>query len=106
MSENYSPVTNQPTYQPAQKDSTLAILSLVLGIASYVVIPVVGSLAAIILGHVAKSEIRNSNGTLSGNGMATAGLVLGYVQWALLILGIVVLILVFGFVERNGGTWY
>lgn len=106
MSENYPPVNNQPTYQPTKKDSTLAILSLVLGIASYFVIPVIGSLAAIILGHIAKSEIRNSNGALSGNGMATAGLVLGYVQWALLILGIVVLILLFGFVERNGGTWY
>lgn len=106
MSENFPPVTNQPTYQPASKDSTLAILSMVLGIASYVVIPVLGSLAAIILGHIAKSEIKKSNGALSGNGMATAGLVLGYVQWALIILGIVVLILVFGFVRRNGGTWY
>jgi hypothetical protein len=106
MSENYPPVSNQPTYQPAQKDSTLAILSLVFGIASYLVVPVIGSLAAIILGHIAKSEIKKSNGTLTGNGMATAGLVLGYVQWAFLILGLIILVLVLGFAARNGTTWY
>lgn len=106
MSENYPPVSNQPTYLPAQKDSTLAILSLVFGIASYLVVPVIGSLAAIILGHIAKSEIKKSNGTLTGNGMATAGLVLGYVQWAFLILGLIILVLVLGFAARNGTTWY
>ena len=34
--------------------------------------------AAIILGHISRSEIRKSNGQLKGNGMATAGLVMGY----------------------------
>lgn len=36
------------------------------------------AIAAIILGHMSRSEIRNSNGRLKGNGMATAGLVMGY----------------------------
>ena len=106
MSENYPPVSNQPTYLPAQKDSTLAILSLVFGIASYLVVPVIGSLAAIILGHIAKSEIRKSNGTLTGNGLATAGLVLGYVQWGLTVIGIAIAVLVFGYAASNGTNWY
>lgn len=106
MSENIPPTSSQPTYLPAQKDSTLAILSLVFGIASYLVVPVIGSLAAIILGHIAKSEIKKSNGTLSGNGLATAGLVLGYVQWAFLIIGIAIAILIFGYAASNGSNWY
>ncbi len=36
------------------------------------------AIAAIILGHISRSEIRKSNGRLKGNGMATAGLVMGY----------------------------
>jgi type IV pilus assembly protein PilA len=36
------------------------------------------AIAAIILGHISRSEIRKSNGRLKGTGMATAGLVMGY----------------------------
>ncbi len=106
MSENIPPTSSQPTYLPAQKDSTLAILSLVFGVASYLVVPFIGSLAAIILGHIAKSEIKKSNGTLTGNGLATAGLVLGYVQWGLTIIGIAIAVLIFGYAASNGTNWY
>lgn len=36
------------------------------------------AVAAIILGHISRSEIRKSNGRLRGAGMALAGLILGY----------------------------
>jgi type IV pilus assembly protein PilA len=36
------------------------------------------SIVAVILGHLSLTEIRKSAGRLSGNGMATAGLVMGY----------------------------
>jgi type IV pilus assembly protein PilA len=36
------------------------------------------ALAAVILGHIALSEIKKSAGRLAGHGMAVAGLVLGY----------------------------
>jgi hypothetical protein len=65
---------------PAQTTSTLAIVSLISGIVSWFLIPFVAAVAAIITGHMAKNEIKKSNGMLSGNGMATAGLVLGYIQ--------------------------
>ena len=39
-----------------------------------------GSIAAIITGHMAKSEIKKSAGMVTGNGMATAGLILGYID--------------------------
>ena len=42
------------------------------------------AIAAIILGHMSRSEIRKSNGRLKGDGMATAGLVMGYGAFAII----------------------
>lgn len=53
-----------------------AIVSLVLGICP--VIPLAGSVVAIVFGHLSRSEIRRSDGRLKGAGMALAGLILGY----------------------------
>jgi hypothetical protein len=89
---NYPPVPNTPPAQQYAKDSGTAIASLICGIAAYLIVPFFGALAAIILGHVAVSQINASNGMVKGKGMATAGLVLGYVQIGLTILGIVLLV--------------
>ena len=68
-------MTNQS--QPSHT-SGMAIASMVLGIVSYVLclLPLTG-IPAIILGHIALGKIRSSNGTIGGNGMAIAGLVMG-----------------------------
>ena len=81
---------------PAKPTSTTAIASLVSGILGWTFVPVLGSVLAIICGHMARSEIRRSNGTIDGDGMAIAGLVLGYAMLALSLLGIVFLLLFFG----------
>lgn len=52
-----------------------AIASLALGLFS--LIPLL-SVIAVVLGHLALSEIRKSSGRMKGEGMAVAGLVLGY----------------------------
>src|SRR5215469_1977646 len=52
-----------------------AIASLILGFFSFL-IP--SAIAAIILGHVSRSEIRKSQGRLQGDGIALAGLIMGY----------------------------
>jgi hypothetical protein len=75
--------SNQP-YQPAKPTSNLALASLILGILGWTIIPTIGSIGAIITGHMAKSEIKNSMGALGGDGMATAGLVLGYANIAII----------------------
>lgn len=41
------------------------------------------AVAAIVLGHISRSEIRRSNGLLKGRGMAIVGLVLGYVWFGI-----------------------
>ena len=60
--------------------STNAIISLIAGIAGWTILPILGAIVAIICGHIAKNEIRKSGGALGGNGMATAGLVMGYIM--------------------------
>jgi hypothetical protein len=47
-------------------------------IAGWTVLPFLGSIVAIITGHMAKGEISRSGGTVTGGGMATFGLILGY----------------------------
>jgi type IV pilus assembly protein PilA len=64
------------------QNSGKATGSLIAGIAAFVVAPFLGALVAIVLGHMGLSEIRKSAGRLKGDGMAIAGLVLGYLQFA------------------------
>ena len=66
--------------QPVTQTSTLAVVSLVTGIACWIILPLVGSVIAVVTGHMAKKEIRASMGRLTGDGLATAGLLLGYMQ--------------------------
>jgi hypothetical protein len=94
MNQPYTPL---PPAGP--RSSTTAIISLIGGIAGFTVLPFLGSIVAIICGHMAKSEIKKSAGMVGGNGMATAGLIMGYLGIALgvcLLCVLVVLPLVFG----------
>ena len=75
------------------RNSTNAIVSLVSGIMGWTFLPFLGSIVAIITGHMAKSEIKRSAGMVGGNGMATAGLVLGYVAIGLSLCGICLVVI-------------
>lgn len=85
---------NQPV--PLRRTSSLAIVSLVSGIVSWFVLPLIGALAAIITGHMARAEIRREPGQIEGDGLAIAGLVLGYGQIALCVLAFIAIVLFFG----------
>jgi hypothetical protein len=78
-----------PTYYapPSAPTSTAAIVSLVCGILGLLfILPVIGPIAAVIAGHMARAEIRRSEGRLGGSGMATAGLIMGYLMIAFTVL--------------------
>jgi hypothetical protein len=62
------------------KTNPLAIASLVLGVASFLVLGPLGSIPGVILGHIGRKQIRDSNGAQTGGGFAIAGLVLGYLN--------------------------
>ena len=78
MDQQYTPL---PPAGP--RNSTMAIVSLISGIVSWFLLPFVAAVVAVITGHMAKNEIKKGNGMITGNGMATAGLILGYVQLGL-----------------------
>jgi hypothetical protein len=81
---------------PLKRSSSLAVISLVSGLLGWTLLPWLGSIAAIITGHMARAEIRRDPETMEGDGMAVAGLVLGYSMVALSILAIVAIFLFFG----------
>ncbi len=75
--------TSATAMQPATT-SGLAVTSLILGILSLGIIPILAAIPAIICGHVSRSRIKQSGGALRGEGMALAGLITGYMGLALL----------------------
>ena len=50
------------------------------------------AIPAVICGHIARSKIRKSGGALGGTGIATAGLILGYIALVLGVMGIPLLV--------------
>lgn len=76
-----APPPPAPSLGPGET-SGKALASLVTGIFGLLIFPI--AIAAIILGHMSRSEIRKSNGRLKGDGMATAGLVMGYGAFAII----------------------
>ncbi len=81
-----------PQYAAARPTNTLAMVSLVAGIASFVIVPILGALVAIITGHMARGQIRRTGE--DGSAAALAGLILGYIHLALVAIALVVLIVV------------
>ncbi|CAN5663667.1 hypothetical protein BH23PSE2_BH23PSE2_14150 [soil metagenome] len=79
-----------------RETNTLAIVSLIFGILGWSFLPLVGSVVAIVTGHLARSEIRRAVERPQGDGLAVAGLVLGYVALVSAVLFVLVLLLFFG----------
>ena len=79
-------------YGAPPPNSGKAVTALVLGILGIVVCQVLG-VAAIIVGKQANDEIAASGGRLGGDGLAKAGIILGWVAVALLIVTAVILFL-------------
>ncbi|KRG40718.1 hypothetical protein ARC20_12930 [Stenotrophomonas panacihumi] len=79
-----------------RQTSTLAIVSLVAGILGWTILPFLGSVTAIITGHMARGEIRRQPDRLDGDALALVGLVLGWVNVGLWILGVLAFVMFFG----------
>ena len=89
------PVQYPPSvFVQAAPTNGLAVASLVFGILSWVLCPLAGGVIAVACGHLAKSQIKSSGE--SGGGMATAGMILGYVHLAFWAIGILFWIFVLG----------
>jgi hypothetical protein len=80
------PVQSQVVVYQGNGTNGLAIASLVLGI---IWIYWIGSILAVIFGHVALNQLGKPDNQQGGRGMAIAGLVLGYIGLAIVALVIV-----------------
>jgi hypothetical protein len=78
------PVYASPVLVYRPPTNTMAVVSLVTGIISWFLCPFVGGIVAVISGHIGHGQIKQSGE--SGAGMATAGMVLGYIHLAAIIL--------------------
>jgi hypothetical protein len=78
--------------QAVLRTAPVAIWSLVLAILSFTCGWLFTAVPAVICGHIARSKIRKSGGGLGGKGIATAGLILGYIALVLGIMGIPLLV--------------
>jgi hypothetical protein len=90
MSQQYPP--QYPQYQqypppyppPAPQTSTAAVIGLIasiLGIIGF--LPLIGSIVGIIAGNSAKNDIRNRPGQVTGDGIAQASVIVGWIGLAL-----------------------
>ena len=70
----------------------VAIWSLILAVLSFTCGWLFTAIPAVICGHIARAKIRKSGGALGGKGIATAGLILGYIALVLGIMGIPLLV--------------
>jgi hypothetical protein len=93
--------STSPALQPAPPTSGMAIASLVTGILGFMG-PVLFSIVALVTGYAARKETRALPPTASGDGLATVGIVLGWIQIGLAVVAICMacLFLLFGL-----GVW-
>ena len=75
-------------FQP-QTTPGSATAALILGICAILVCPIICAPLALVYGNKARNEIDGSGGRLGGRGMATAGIVLGWIGVALAVLSII-----------------
>ncbi|PFG34365.1 DUF4190 domain-containing protein [Sanguibacter antarcticus] len=81
----------------------MALGSLIASIAGWTVVPVVGWIVGVILGHIARRQLREN--TAQGAGLALAGLITGYVGLALLVLAFVLLFVFVAVVGVSYESW-
>ena len=96
----------QPAYVYGPRTNSLAIASLVTGILSWLLCPLLGGILAVIFGHVSRGQIKRSGE--GGGGMALAGLILGYLNLGgALVAGVIYFLLLAGLIlygAANGGS--
>jgi hypothetical protein len=94
---SYAPGTPYAPYGQGAPSKTngLAIAALVCGIAGFILF--IPAVLGIIFGFIARAQIKNSNRTQKGEGMALAGIIVGF-AW------LVVLVLIIAFGNHNNNA--
>jgi hypothetical protein len=100
MPQPYTP----PNPAALLPSSTLATTSLVAGILGFTFVPLIGGIVALVTGYMARKETRAVPPAASGDGMATAGIVMGWIQVGLAVVGFCCFVAWFVFVVGLAGS--
>jgi Domain of unknown function (DUF4190) len=92
MADETRPPPQPAVPQTVPRTPPVAIWSLILAVLSFTCGWLFTAIPAVICGHIARVKIRKAGGALGGRGIATAGLVLGYIALVLGIMGIPLLV--------------
>ena len=103
-------MSEYPSYPPpapvsAPQTSTLAVVSLIAALAGFFLWGV-GAIVAVICGHLAKKQIKEGMGQYTGDGLATAGLIIGYIEIGLIVIGCLCWIVIAFFLPIFSGGYY
>ena len=108
-SPDTAPAAN-PAMQPAapqlvapMPQNTMALVSMILGLVGIVACAFT-SIPAVICGHIARKQFRESPTPQSGEGMATTGLILGYIITILSIVGVIGYAVMFAVLINSEGS--
>lgn len=88
----------------AARTNTLAIVSFIASLAGVFVLPVIGQIAGVVMGHISLSQIK-SRGE-KGRGLALAGVIIGYATLALGVLAIIAFAIFIGALASAPGSRY
>ena len=91
----------QYVYAPTPPKNDLAVWSLITGILSYVMCPLLFGVAAIVTGTMSRKAA--DEGLANNRGMGTAGLILGWINVAMSLLAIIFFIVLVGVGLLAGG---
>lgn len=82
--QDYSQTSNEPVLPT----NTLALISLIAGILGFTALPILGGIVALFTGYAARKETRAVPSKFSGDGLATAGIIMGWIQVGLAVIGV------------------
>jgi hypothetical protein len=92
----------------APSTNGFAIASLILSISGFVLLGIVGSVLGVIFGHVAQGQIKRAVPPQEGQGLASAGTIMGYIGIGLnliLLIGILIFVFLIPIIAvGNGGS--
>ena len=85
----------RPQFETAPPANGLAIASLILAISAFVALPLIGSIGGVVCGHMARSQLRRTGYAERGDGLALAGVIIGWVGIAFYV-GMIALLVALG----------
>ena len=90
-------------YDPNPPLSPLAVVSFVAGVFGFLGLPILASLIAIWAGRTARKKTRALPPTASGDNMAGAGILMGWIQIWMVVIALVLWILYLGYTSLFTG---